>query len=699
MAPVPIIVPAKLSEIELLLIICALLFLTLLLLGIGVSYYCLKRRNIKIIRKKKPPSPAPSQVTKISSVFDQIRIPRAVAMTSSADSSTEYPSSDSEERRTIVSETSTFRNDHFKYENTAFIPEPYPIDGEKEDSIITSVPLTVAHKPIITTGNFTETLISNELLTNEDVINQTHKKVTSCLYKKLPTTPHPPSIPDNDCWSQAETVDNLPLVPYVPHISLPRINVKNVTDTYLTNQVETLETDLISKHKNIIKSTPAPKITSVDYIETLVQNENIIDEDTIDETHHKVTTCLYKKLPTIHPMKPPSIPDNDCWSQAETDVDEIQTRHFPSKLPTVTVVKKDDIYLTNESETVQVDDTMTTRTSTTSRLQPRQPTSFTETNVTSLDMSTHEMYHQSTMSSDVRNLTSTNYMYQRERDDTEVDAMTTRQYKSRSSPKQPTASVSPDSNLNTRLLRQPTYIIDSTANYDVTSHGDTSASYHYSTSAVEDTTATSGYHQQSSSAYYESTSSANYPSSSNLRYITSPPDVGDTMLFDLPDDQPASSNYYIQFDNSSDASPRITLANESRRSTVYQQQQQQQQAEYTVIEKIGGRPSSGLAYYLDFDSNGRPERDNDIDELTTRSWKVHSPGDEVKSLSKNQQTKNISSRRSIVTSSNQHLDSFDTSSYYQSNSPSNVYNNNSSRTMSNETYTERHRSSKYRHEK
>lgn len=49
----PVIVPAKLSEIELLLIICALLFLTLLLLGIGIAYYCLKRRNIKIVRKKK----------------------------------------------------------------------------------------------------------------------------------------------------------------------------------------------------------------------------------------------------------------------------------------------------------------------------------------------------------------------------------------------------------------------------------------------------------------------------------------------------------------------------------------------------------------------------------------------------------------------------------------------------------------------
>ena len=253
--------------------------MTLLLLGIGIAYYCLKRRNIKIIRKKKIPSPAPSEVTKLSSVFDQIRIPRAVAP--STESSTDYPSSESDERRTIVSETSTFRNDHFRYENTAFVPEPYPVDIEKEDSI-TSVPLPVAHKPNITSAEFTETLLSTEYLTQEDVIDTHHKRTTACLYKKLPTTTVPPSIPDNDNWSQAETEDRLALVPYVRPVQLPRITSKSIDDTFITSQLDTEVEDIVSRHRRV---TAPPKIQVVKTDDIFVTNieETEVTQETVTD--------------------------------------------------------------------------------------------------------------------------------------------------------------------------------------------------------------------------------------------------------------------------------------------------------------------------------------------------------------------------------------------------------------------------------
>lgn len=281
-APVPVIVPAKLSEIELLLIICALLFLTLLLLGIGIAYYCLKRRNIRIIRRKKLISPAPSEITKLSSVFDQIRIPRVIAP--STESSTDYPSSESDERRTIVSETSTIRNDHFKYENTAFVPEPYPVDIEKEDSV-TSVPLPVAHKPIITSAGFQETLLQTEYLTEENVIDTHHKRTTACLYKKLPTSKITPSIPDNDNWSQAETEDRLTLAPYVKPVQLPRIKSRVIDDTYLTNQTDTEIDETLTRHKKITARTP-PKLTVVktdDIFVTSIQETDVTEDRTIHQ--------------------------------------------------------------------------------------------------------------------------------------------------------------------------------------------------------------------------------------------------------------------------------------------------------------------------------------------------------------------------------------------------------------------------------
>ncbi len=72
---------APLREFEILLIICAIIFLALMLLGIGCSYYCLKRRNIKVV-KRKPASHIGSDITKISepiSMFDGLKIPRAHA--------------------------------------------------------------------------------------------------------------------------------------------------------------------------------------------------------------------------------------------------------------------------------------------------------------------------------------------------------------------------------------------------------------------------------------------------------------------------------------------------------------------------------------------------------------------------------------------------------------------------------------------
>ncbi len=70
-----------LREFEILLIICAIIFLALMLLGIGCSYYCLKKRNIKVIRRR-PASTLGSEVTKISepqSLFTGLKIPRPTA--------------------------------------------------------------------------------------------------------------------------------------------------------------------------------------------------------------------------------------------------------------------------------------------------------------------------------------------------------------------------------------------------------------------------------------------------------------------------------------------------------------------------------------------------------------------------------------------------------------------------------------------
>merc|ERR1712130_1047416 len=77
----PITALQPLHEFEILLIVCAIIFLALMLLGIGCSYYCLKKRNIRVIRRR-PASTIGSEVTRISdppSMFEGLKIPRAHA--------------------------------------------------------------------------------------------------------------------------------------------------------------------------------------------------------------------------------------------------------------------------------------------------------------------------------------------------------------------------------------------------------------------------------------------------------------------------------------------------------------------------------------------------------------------------------------------------------------------------------------------
>lgn len=54
-----------LKGIQILFIICAIMFLTLLLLGLGVSYYCLRRRPI-IVRRLPVSVGTGSEITKLS---------------------------------------------------------------------------------------------------------------------------------------------------------------------------------------------------------------------------------------------------------------------------------------------------------------------------------------------------------------------------------------------------------------------------------------------------------------------------------------------------------------------------------------------------------------------------------------------------------------------------------------------------------
>ena len=71
----------KIGEADIILIICAILFLALLLLGLGFGYACLKKRRISLI-KSVPPYAPPSEAStgSVMPIFDGLKIPRAHAV-------------------------------------------------------------------------------------------------------------------------------------------------------------------------------------------------------------------------------------------------------------------------------------------------------------------------------------------------------------------------------------------------------------------------------------------------------------------------------------------------------------------------------------------------------------------------------------------------------------------------------------------
>ncbi|CAG2102463.1 unnamed protein product, partial [Medioppia subpectinata] len=341
--PVPILpIPAKLSESELLLIISALLFLTLLLLGIGMAYYCLKRRNIKVVRKRKI-VPEMSKITTI----EPVRIPRVAVSTSSSD----YPSSS--EEISVISDTSTIRRDHYNYENQAFIPEPYPLDIEREDSV-TSLPVPVMAKPNITQLDLLTTIRETQHLTDTDIFNTKHFKTTTQLYRKAPTPTASSiygSIPDNDMWSYSELDDTPEQRPYIPP---PKLHVRNIDDSYVSTQHITDIDEDITTHRRITQ--PNPKITSKTTYDLYLSPEEVVD------TSEDITT---KRL-TVYPKPKITIKSTEDYyvsPQEITDITEDTTTQrittYPK--PRLTTQTLDDYFRTDRETTEVLEDTSTTR--------------------------------------------------------------------------------------------------------------------------------------------------------------------------------------------------------------------------------------------------------------------------------------------------------------------------------------------------
>lgn len=318
----PPILPAtkhpKLSEIELLLIICALLFLTLLLLGIGIAYYCLKKRNIKVVKKKKAISSAPaSEITKLSgstmgtlSMFDPIRIPRAMAPSTSGSEAalltpvsgsrgarsetipSDYPSSVSdaeevaEQRAVMVSSVPVQKN----YDNAAFAGEPYPMDAERAESL-SSVQISTVYKSAIPRAKTKAYPMDTERAESISSLQQ----LPMILKTQSAKQQHMQAITESEDQLDAETVEK-------SYAAVSRVAGLPPT-TYR------VEPPVYTK----IRKKEEPRPPSI--YGSIPDNDNRTTSEIMEAAPTRRAPSVSTYAPSIYG----SIPDNDDWSHSELE--------------------------------------------------------------------------------------------------------------------------------------------------------------------------------------------------------------------------------------------------------------------------------------------------------------------------------------------------------------------------------------------
>lgn len=382
-------------------------------------------------------TPGPgSEITKLSgstmgtlSMFDPIRIPRAIAQSTSGSEAalltslssqngsgdhsdtipSDYPSespssvnSDVEEidngRRMIINDVSTMRGDHFRYENSAFIPDEassivsgYPEDQEKAASV-SSIPIQQILKPVeppkkklkpkmareqmlTTISEREDGILQRESLQKSyaamrSVPNELNSPVnyTQTYLREAP--PKPPSsyapslygsIPDNDNRSQAEFIEDVPVVEPKPPSSYAPSLRGSIADNDIWSHSE-IESEIA-----VMPYPKKPKRETATVTDYFVSTRNTTDiEDDIRQLR-KTTTLQHKSSP---PPQPPY----------ESDVESIEphvSKALVPRKPKIVVQNIDDVYLTTTTE-VRATETVTKTTKDTIAQLVKTPPQSTE---------------------------------------------------------------------------------------------------------------------------------------------------------------------------------------------------------------------------------------------------------------------------------------------------------------------------------
>ncbi|XP_012283781.1 uncharacterized protein LOC105701534 [Orussus abietinus] len=411
----PLIAEPALKGFQILMIICALLFLSLLLLGLGCSYMCLKRRPIRVIHRQPFGSGTGSEITKLSgsslgniSMFEGLKIPRAHAVMHGAASSfgsevnlvvdhsdtlpSDYPS---ESHSEVDEERSLPVSSAGSYDNKIFIQHHQQQVEARMSGSLYSESVADAETTAITAAN-----ASRVGVPRHPVALPIEPKFDVQMRVKRAPPPPPSPLPSESDASVAlernlttilereecyrESVDSpmgrgVTTFTYVPDIHVPagspvsRQQTPPVYSRILRKQAE--------RHQEIVETTtspvppsppssppPAPTATilrrprSLTSLSTEMMEARSITEVT-DATHAKYRVASI--LAPTPPPPPPIVPSESYQASSEHYREELHREQVEPlveavvarpRRPEITTHEVDDVFLRTVTEKKTIED-------------------------------------------------------------------------------------------------------------------------------------------------------------------------------------------------------------------------------------------------------------------------------------------------------------------------------------------------------
>ncbi|XP_063236042.1 uncharacterized protein LOC134538550 [Bacillus rossius redtenbacheri] len=308
--PTPDKILPPLQGYQILLIVCAILFLSLLLLGLGCSYVCLKRRRVAVVRRHPFSTASGSEITKLSgsslgniSVFEGLKIPRAHAQAAGAGGSTS-----GSEAALIVPGG----------EHSDTLPSDYPSESPSSaHSEVEDVDTRSLRRP--------STVSSAGSYDNKGFVQ--HQEGLAGFYSEgygrrdTAVVPQPPPEPKFDVSVRVKRA--APSPPADDAESAMSIQARNLTtilehgEDSMLRAVETSRPPAMTTFSYVPDVHPPPPPARLHTAAPPVYSRVL---------RRQQETAQAREASAVDTLSQRSIPDNDDWSQAEDFIDAPQRR-------------------------------------------------------------------------------------------------------------------------------------------------------------------------------------------------------------------------------------------------------------------------------------------------------------------------------------------------------------------------------------